>query len=104
VVGLKAELLDCGLGVKKDMAKLKQELVNLKQEIETMQPKPEPIAPLAADVGIPPAPKADPTARKSSNSNSPPPQTHFPLRRDLLQWKYHHHQPRRNRTRGRHQK
>jgi hypothetical protein len=91
---LKADLSDCGSEVKKDLAKLESGLAKLKQEVRTMKPKPQPVASLAADLPIIPAPKADTTAQKPSASNSQPPRTHFHRRRYLLQWRYCHHEPR----------
>jgi hypothetical protein len=57
----------------KDLAKLKQKLATLKQDIRALKEKPELIAMSAADITVTRVPKADPTGRKSSNSNGSPP-------------------------------
>jgi hypothetical protein len=59
--------------VKKNLARLEYELVKLKQEIRRIKPKPESIPHPEVDGVIETALKADPTARNSVNSNSPPP-------------------------------
>jgi hypothetical protein len=76
IVALKVEFSNCSPEVKKDLAKLEQKLAKLNQEIRTEKLKSEPIALPTTDVAIMPAPKIDPTARKSSNNNNlPPPNT-----------------------------
>jgi myosin heavy subunit len=72
IAGLKAELSDCCPTVKKDLANLEQKLAKLKEEIRAMKWKREFIAPPAADVTVPPAPKAASRGQKSSNSPPSP--------------------------------
>jgi hypothetical protein len=69
---VKAEFSNWDSEAKKDLAKLEQELAKLKRDIRTKKPKPEPIVPPAGDITIIPAPKADPSAHKFLNSDTPP--------------------------------
>jgi hypothetical protein len=62
---------DCRPILKKDLTNLEQEPAKLKHEMRATIPKAEPLAPLAPDVAVPPAPRAAGPARKSSSS--PPP-------------------------------
>jgi uncharacterized coiled-coil DUF342 family protein len=64
-VGLKAQLSQCCPRVNRDLANLERELAKLEKEIRTYKPKPEVFAPPAADLAVPPAPKAAVQVRKS---------------------------------------
>jgi hypothetical protein len=65
------DVYECCPKVKKDIMNLEWELAKLKDEMRATRRKAELLAPPAADVAVPPAPKAADAARKPLSSSSP---------------------------------